>query len=120
MKSHHVVTVGAMLLGIFCVNAGILKIWKSETFEVWNYPPAWIFVVGVIEILSAVLIFLPITRRYGAFGLACLMVLAILTHIYNGNVALVPVPVVLLLLSGFIACRYKTNLRKHTEPSGLE
>ena len=120
MKSHHVVTVVSMVLGLFCFYAGILKLLRVEAFEAWNYPPAWILAVGVVEIAAAVLVVLPVTRRSGAFGLASLMVLAIFTHLYNGNVEMISVPVVLLLLSGFIVCRHTTNLRNHTESSHSE
>ena len=112
MKGHHIVRVVSIVLGIFCVYAGVLKFVRVEDFEIWNYPPALIFAVGVVEIVSAVLVVLPITRRYGAVGLASLMVLAISTHLYNGNGKLIAVPVVLLLLAGFIVYRCKTDLHE--------
>jgi uncharacterized membrane protein YphA (DoxX/SURF4 family) len=120
MKNLYVKTVVSILLGFFCLYVGSLKLWKVEAFESWNYPPAILYVVGVVEVISAVLILFPVTRRYGAFGLASLMVLAILTHLYNGNSVLVTGPFVLLLLSGYIVCNHKTNQRNQSESPDSE
>lgn len=74
-----------------------------QNFANWGYPFWFMYVTGTIEVIAAVLILLPKTRFYGAATLVAVMMGAVLTHIQAGELAMLPPPVILLLLSGTVA-----------------
>jgi putative oxidoreductase len=73
----------------------------ERSFARWGYPAGAHLVVGVVEIIGGVLILVPRFTSYAAFGLATVMVGAIVTQARAGEMWTRPVPhlVVLLLLA---------------------
>jgi uncharacterized membrane protein YphA (DoxX/SURF4 family) len=78
-----------------------------QNFARWGYPGWFMYVTGAMEVLGAILILLPKTRFYGAALLIATMIGAIATHLVSGEPAMIPLPLVLLLLSAFVAWQSK-------------
>lgn len=55
----------------------------EEKFVNWGYPAWFRFVVGIGEMISAVLLLFPRTRFIGAMGLVIILIGAVMTHIVN-------------------------------------
>jgi len=71
-----------------------------ESFKRWGYPPWFVEVTGAIELCGAGLLLIPRVRFYGVVLLGMTMLVASLTHFQAGEMAAVPVPLVLLSLVG--------------------
>ncbi len=88
----------------FFVSAGLSKVMNPEkhfeTFVQWGYPPWFVYVTGLIEIGGAVLLLVRSLRFYGVAVLGMAMMVATLTHFQAGEMAAVPVPLVLLIFTG--------------------
>ena len=101
------------LVGLAFLMAGGTKLMGQEmhveNYIRWGYPNWFMYLTGTIEVLGAVLIVIPATRFYGALLLTATMLGAIFTHIQANEPAMLPVPIVLLLLSGFVAWMNRPN-----------
>jgi uncharacterized membrane protein YphA (DoxX/SURF4 family) len=69
--------------GIF-LSAGVGKFNlggnMQENFQKWGYNDALLLIVGVLEVLGAVLLFIPKYRKYGIYVLITIMIGATITH----------------------------------------
>lgn len=74
-----------------------------ENFIRWGYPVWFMYITGLIEVGSVILMWTPETRFYGALGLVATMLGAIVTHIVNSEPEMFPVVGILLILSGIVA-----------------
>ena len=74
-----------------------------ENFIRWGYPVWFMYITGLIEVGSVILMWIPKTRFYGALGLVAIMLGAIATHIVNSEPEMFPVVGILLILSGIVA-----------------
>lgn len=96
----------AVLLAVFFFAAGLSKILQPETqvesFVRWGYPPWFVYFTGALEIGGAALLFVRRWRLYGVGILVATMVGAAFTHFWAGEMAAVPVPLVLLMLVGVL------------------
>lgn len=76
-----------VVLGLEFILAGQAKFTRMDTwsgmFEAWGYPDHVYLVVGGLELLGAVLVFIPKTVVKGALGLAVIMIGALLTHAFH-------------------------------------
>ncbi len=97
----------SFLLALFFFSAGGSKLAspdaQMEAFLRWGYPGWFLYVTGLVEVAGAVLLLVPTVRLYGAALLACTMLGATVTHLRAGEMAAVPVPLVLLTFVGLIA-----------------
>ena len=98
----------AALLAVVFVLVGISKLagapaerW-SERFSHWGYPAAVRPVVGVIQILAAICVLVPKTRRVAAATLAATMAGALATHVVHGEFPRTLPPLVLGALALFV------------------
>jgi putative oxidoreductase len=95
------VTLGCVFLG-----AGISKLVRPdflvETFTGWGYPLWFLYVVGLVEILGAVLVLIPASRVAGASIIACVMLGAIGTHLMAGQLVMALVPAAMLALAALL------------------
>src|SRR5262245_1829054 len=93
----------ALILGVVFLGTGITKLagmpYVVQTFREWGYPPWFRIVIGLVETAGGVLVLIPATRALGATLIALVMVGAIGTHVHAGQWAMVPVPVVTLVLA---------------------
>ncbi len=97
----------SFLLALFFFYAGGSKLASPdahiEAFVRWGYPVWFLYMTGLVEVAGAVLLLAPTVRFYGAALLACTMLGATVTHLRAGEMAAVPVPLVLLTFVGLIA-----------------
>jgi len=97
----------SFLLALIFFSAGGSKLASPdahmEAFLRWGYPGWFLYVTGLVEVAGAVLLLIPTVRFYGAALLACTMLGATFTHLRAGEMAAVPVPLVLLAFAGLIA-----------------
>ncbi len=95
------------LLTFMFLMAGGTKLIADEmhvtNFARWGYPSWFMYVTGLIEVSSIILMWIPKTRFYGALGLMFVMVGAIGTHLINSEFVMAPIPVGLILLAGVVA-----------------
>lgn len=73
----------SILFGLLFLLAGATKFLLAEVpekFAAWGYPQGFHIVVGVLEILGGLMLFLPRTAFYGAVVLAVIMAGAVYTH----------------------------------------
>ena len=94
------------LLALAFAAAGTAKLYGVpmlvEEFEHIGLGQWFRYLTGTLEILGAALIIIPSTVAFGALLLCCIMIGAILTHVFviGGS----PIPaIVLLTLSGIVA-----------------
>jgi uncharacterized membrane protein YphA (DoxX/SURF4 family) len=95
------VWVGAIFLAAVMAAAGVSKLhgvsargW-AQRFERWGYPPNAHYVVGVIEVLGAIGVLIPGSRRAASLTLGVLMVGAMGTHVVHAEYPRVIPPLVL-------------------------
>ena len=74
-----------------------------ENFIRWGYPAWFMYVTGLVEVGSVILMWIPKTRFYGALGLVGTMLGAFATHIVNNEPEMFPIVGILLILSGIVA-----------------
>ncbi|MCE7991854.1 MAG: DoxX family protein [Roseivirga sp.] len=91
-----------VLLGLEFILAGQAKftsgdIW-SASFEKWGYPDGFHQVIGVLELLGAVLLFVPKLASHAAGALAIIMLAAGITHFANGENGVGPLIIMSLLV----------------------
>lgn len=94
----------AVLLALFFLAAGFSKLLQPEiqmeNFVRWGYPSWFVYFTGVIEVAGAGLLLVRRLRLVGVMVLGVTMVVAALTHFQAGEMAAVPVPLVLLIFTG--------------------
>jgi uncharacterized membrane protein YphA (DoxX/SURF4 family) len=83
----------------------------AEAFERWSYPTEFMYVVGLIELAGAFLILIPGAARFGFFVLIFVMCGAIVTHLMSGEIAMIPVPLLLLIALAVVATRDRREQR---------
>jgi putative oxidoreductase len=74
-----------------------------NNFIRWGYPAWFVYVTGLIEVGSALLLWPRKTRLIGALGLVATMLGAIATHLVNGEANAINIQPVLLALAAFVA-----------------
>src|SRR5262245_32793894 len=94
------------LLGLMLIASGALKFFPMPEEVAKEMPPglvAWIVVIAVGEITSAVLFLLPWTASFGTLLLSSLMGGAILFHMSRGEPFIVQsVILILIWLAGYL------------------
>jgi putative oxidoreductase len=92
-----------IVLALFFASAGLSKVMNPErhvdTFAQWGYPSWFVYFTGVVEVGGAVLLLVRSLRLYGVAILGVTMMVATLTHFQAGEMAAVPVPLVLFVLT---------------------
>ena len=95
------------LLTLVFLGAGVSKLLGSEQlvqdFTNMSIPLWFMYVTGLIEVGSVVLMWIPKTRLLGALGLVATMVGAVFVHIMAAEFAVLVVPVIFLVLAGIVA-----------------
>lgn len=98
-------TVTALLSLLFLI-AGLPKLVGVDAvmsqFSDWGFSPAFMVIVGVVEIVGAVLLLFPTTASIAAAALAVVMVGAIVTHAMAGELIMTIVPILMLLGLGWV------------------
>ena len=64
----------------------------TQAFQQWGFPTGFMYAVGVVEVVGAVMLLVPRVRRAGAGLLLIVMLGAVATHAANGEWMRVPAP----------------------------
>ena len=104
-----------LLVALVCLRSGLMKLnvlpgvdsWVRD-FARWGYPDWFRVIVGVAEVLAAVLLLIPRVAAFGAAIFAVVMLGAIFTHATNGETPRLPFNIVLLTLSIIIILARRT------------
>ena len=112
---HALLLVLAILLAVFYALQGVIKllglpVWVDR-FRGWGYPDHFYLLIGAAEVLGAILLAIPGTRRYGAFGLMAVMTGAAVTHAVHHEMQIITVIVLFALLA--IPAFVRTTPRPH-------
>ena len=90
-----------ILLGALFILVGTGKFadpsWERK-FARWGYPDGFYMVIGVLEALGGLLLFVPRTTSYAAGMLGIIMIGASLTHFVHNEMARVAPPLMYLAL----------------------
>ena len=81
-----------------------------EMFEHWGYPDGFHLVIGIIELLLAILIVIPKTLKIAIVGMAVVLFGALGTHLLNDPILEIIRPLIFLILLGGVSIinyRYK-------------
>jgi putative oxidoreductase len=94
-----VVWVLSILTALLMVAAGLPKIlgqggWGPR-FAGWGYPAGFVVVIGVVEVVGALMLCIPRVAALGAAILAVVMLGAAGTHIVHGETNRIAMPLVL-------------------------
>jgi uncharacterized membrane protein YphA (DoxX/SURF4 family) len=91
-----------------------------ENFRRWGMPDKLYLLIGSLELLGAFGLLILRTTAWAAGGLILLMLCAAGTHIYHGELSMLPMPVIttlLLALVGYMRCPWVIKRGTTTEPS---
>ena len=90
-----------IILGILFLFEGGYKLWDpathAEVFAHWGYPLWFVYVTGIIELVGGIGLFIPAGRFVGVILLSVTMIGAAITHLRAGEMAALPVPILLLV-----------------------
>lgn len=108
-----------VLLGLEFLIAGQSKFtsmssWESR-FDDWGYPDNFFMIIGIVEVVCAVLLFFPKLAGYAALVLSIVMISASATHIIHNESPIVDMVILLLLLTLFylrIPEKFKVHISK--------
>ncbi len=96
-----------ILLGVFFIISGVPKLMGEATvaanFEHWGYPDWFLMLTGVLELLGAIGLLIPMTAGWAASGLVLMMLGAAWTHISNDEGLAVLVPLLFAALLAVVA-----------------
>ena len=108
--------IASALVAIIMMVAGWAKVADAEmlvhNFSKWGYPHWFRYAVGTLEIVSSVLLLMPKFRVYGASVIGGLLIGAVWTHVAAGEYFMIPIPGILLVLSGIILVSERSRLLK--------
>jgi putative oxidoreductase len=110
----------SILAGLSLIASGVPKLLGVEqlaqNFARWGYPPWFLPVVGVIEVVGGIATLLPRTRFYGAALLTGTMGGAILTHLRFGEIVESVPSLVLGAICAIVAWGYRPAFLRTAHP----
>ncbi|MBY0217495.1 DoxX family protein [Paenibacillus illinoisensis] len=109
-----------VLAGVF-VMTGLNKVMGAEmmvqTFESFSYPKWTMYLLGAVELLSAVGLLIPRTRMVAAGVLTFILIGALGSHLIYGQYGAVALPAILLVANIVVLA---IGMRKLEEEEVLE
>lgn len=110
------------LLGFFFIVAGGKKLLGQEaqidSFFRWGYPLWFLYLIGTVELVGGIGLLIPQIRIFAVPVLSVTMVGAFITHLRAGEMAAVPVPLVLLVLLLVLAWMMRSSPGKTGSGAG--
>jgi uncharacterized membrane protein YphA (DoxX/SURF4 family) len=92
-----------VVLALAFLAAGFAKVSSAPMmvaqFTAFGYPLWFMYVTGVIELASAILVVVPRFAAVGAGLIVCVMIGAVVSLLSHGQAAMVGAPVVLFILA---------------------
>lgn len=111
------IAIANILLVVLClgmVGAGMIKLMSLESvviaFENWGLPAWFRYMIGAIEFIAGLCIFIPATRKYALMILLLEMLGALTLHLIYGEYWDARGPVMVMLSSGLLL--YLERFRK--------
>jgi uncharacterized membrane protein YphA (DoxX/SURF4 family) len=100
-----VVWILSILTALLLLAAGLPKIlgqggWAAR-FDRWGYPAGFVVVIGVVEVVGALMLLIPRVATVGAAILSVVMLGAAGTHLVHGETP--RIAVALVLFAAFVA-----------------
>jgi uncharacterized membrane protein YphA (DoxX/SURF4 family) len=89
---------GKVLGVLFCISGSpkLLSVQGAvDNFNKWHLGDNLRYMVGVIEVVLGILMFVPALKRYAAFGCYNIMAAAFIVHIVAGEYANTVMPLIL-------------------------
>lgn len=84
-----------------------------EMFENWGYPNGFHFIIGVLELILAILLLIPKTLKIAIFGFVIILIGALITHLISDPLLELIRPIIfLVLLSGVYFINFYKKPRK--------
>lgn len=102
-----------VVLGLFYIQMGLMKFIVSgwtERFASWGYPVYFQYVIGVLELLSGIGLFVPRVRAYAAAALTLVMLGALATHLIYWEQPNIVVTLTLSLIMASITYAHRHKL----------
>lgn len=100
---HHSLLIMVSIISLMLLYSSMLKLvgfpGMEESFLVWGYSKTFMLIVGVIELILSIVIFVKRSRVIGLAGLVFLMIGALFTHISNDEYDQISTALFLLILS---------------------
>src|SRR5688500_16056237 len=89
------------LLSLLFLGAGGGKLagQATENFARWGYSTTLMYLIGVMELLGAIGLWIPLLRKWAAMGLIGIMIGAAYTHILNGEYLMLILNTVMAILA---------------------
>lgn len=95
-----------VILTLGMVGAGMIKLMSLEAVvDVWNSwgLPTWFrYIIGAIEFIIGLCIFIPATRKYALLGLFLMMIGALSTHLFFGEYWDARGPILVMIGGGLV------------------
>jgi len=89
-----------VILGLQMLMAGQAKFTRPESwsdmFERWGYPANFFYLIGGLEVILAIALFIPRLVTYASLSLVVIMLAATITLVINGEGFLSPLIIALL------------------------
>ncbi|CAN5162072.1 hypothetical protein BH23BAC1_BH23BAC1_28040 [soil metagenome] len=102
------------LLSLAFLFSGIAKITGQEFYVTgfirWGYPLFFMYVIGILQILGVVGLYLKKFRFWAALGLAGIMAGAVATHVVSQEAEVIIGPALLMVLSIALAWLRSTEV----------
>ncbi|MCB0263630.1 MAG: DoxX family protein [Calditrichaeota bacterium] len=110
----HTLIIVQTIVGILFLLAGAAKFLAAEMwikkFSQWHYPDKFYMIVGFVEFVAAILLFVPKISKYAVISLIFVMIAAILTHVVHQESTEIFRPgIYLVLLVTIIFLKRKAN-----------
>ncbi len=103
-----------IILGLLFLAAGAGKFLAAETwiqkFTTWGFFNNFYLLIGVVELLGAILLFLPKLSKYAAMLLVVVMTGAVITHIVHQEAVELFRPVIFMALLSALIFLKKNDL----------
>lgn len=89
MKKNTIAWVAQVLMAVLFLIASSWKIISHpmavQNFENWGYPPGFYIIIGLLELIGAILLLHPKTAGYACVILFSVMIGAIITHVVHAE-----------------------------------
>jgi uncharacterized membrane protein YphA (DoxX/SURF4 family) len=83
-----------------------------QMFEGWGYPEGFHFLIGIIELILAVLLLIPKTLRISIIGISMILIGAAITHLINDPILELIRPSIFAILLGVVYFLHFRRSRK--------
>lgn len=99
-----IITIALVVLYVMAGGSkfvGMQPLW-AQNFILWGYPAWFLYLVGAVELIGAVLLLVPSIAILGSVALATIMFGAFWTHVANGEYLGIIVTSMLFVLLVFL------------------